>query len=161
MRIPDFGRSIGIRSRGLLDPNQARYQTSPYPVRPNHYNDLLILCQAEPRHPRIFTHVLHRLERGDGLGYTIQYTPEGHTRTEIRRKSPPLRSIAALFLLILAITVRILFPAATEGISQHLLPVAPSRTETAFSSMVERLCLGEPIVDAVTAFCTEILNETS
>ena len=26
-----FGRSIGIRTRGLLDPNQARYQTSPYP----------------------------------------------------------------------------------------------------------------------------------
>ena len=25
------GRSIGIRTRGLLDPNQARYQTSPYP----------------------------------------------------------------------------------------------------------------------------------
>ena len=26
-----FGRSIGIRTRGLLDPNQARYQASPYP----------------------------------------------------------------------------------------------------------------------------------
>ena len=27
-----FGRSVGIRTRGLLDPNQARYQTSPHPV---------------------------------------------------------------------------------------------------------------------------------
>ena len=26
------GRSVGIRTRGLLDPNQARYQTSPHPV---------------------------------------------------------------------------------------------------------------------------------
>ena len=26
-----FGRSRGIRTPGLLDPNQARYQTSPYP----------------------------------------------------------------------------------------------------------------------------------
>ena len=26
-----FGRSVGIRTRGLLDPNQARYQTSPHP----------------------------------------------------------------------------------------------------------------------------------
>ena len=25
-----FGRSVGIRTRGLLDPNQARYQTSPH-----------------------------------------------------------------------------------------------------------------------------------
>ncbi len=25
------GRSVGIRTRGLLDPNQARYQTSPHP----------------------------------------------------------------------------------------------------------------------------------
>ena len=30
-RISHNGRSIGIRTRGLLDPNQARYQTSPYP----------------------------------------------------------------------------------------------------------------------------------
>ena len=28
----DFGRSGGIRTHGLLDPNQARYQTSPHPV---------------------------------------------------------------------------------------------------------------------------------
>ena len=27
-----FGRSVGIRTRGLLDPNQARYQTSPHLV---------------------------------------------------------------------------------------------------------------------------------
>ncbi len=26
-----YGRSVGIRTRGLLDPNQARYQTSPHP----------------------------------------------------------------------------------------------------------------------------------
>ena len=30
-----FGRSVGIRTRGLLDPNQARYQTSPHPVSEN------------------------------------------------------------------------------------------------------------------------------
>ena len=26
-----FGRSGGIRTRGLMDPNHARYQTSPHP----------------------------------------------------------------------------------------------------------------------------------
>ena len=26
-----FGRSVGIRTRGLMDPNHARYQTSPHP----------------------------------------------------------------------------------------------------------------------------------
>ena len=31
-RIRLFGRSVGIRTRGLLDPNQARYQASPHPV---------------------------------------------------------------------------------------------------------------------------------
>ena len=36
-----FGRSIGIRTRGLLDPNQARYQTSPYP---DCQNIILIFC---------------------------------------------------------------------------------------------------------------------
>ena len=29
-----FYRSVGIRTRGLLDPNQARYQASPHPVSP-------------------------------------------------------------------------------------------------------------------------------
>ena len=31
VRIKKSGRSVGIRTRGLLDPNQARYQTSPHP----------------------------------------------------------------------------------------------------------------------------------
>ena len=31
-RFSLFGRSVGIRTRGLLDPNQARYQASPHPV---------------------------------------------------------------------------------------------------------------------------------
>ena len=30
-RFSLFGRSGGIRTRGLLDPNQARYQASPHP----------------------------------------------------------------------------------------------------------------------------------
>ncbi len=29
--VSGYGRSVGIRTRGLLDPNQARYQTSPHP----------------------------------------------------------------------------------------------------------------------------------
>ena len=37
------GRSVGIRTRGLLDPNQARYQTSPHPV--SH----LIIMKEPPR----------------------------------------------------------------------------------------------------------------
>ena len=41
-----FGRSVGIRTRGLLDPNQARYQTSPHPVKPSYYNEICFLCQA-------------------------------------------------------------------------------------------------------------------
>ena len=35
VRITVFGRSVGIRTRGLLDPNQARYQASPHPVSLN------------------------------------------------------------------------------------------------------------------------------
>ena len=41
-----FGRSIGIRTRGLLDPNQARYQTSPYPDSDKHYSEFLECCQV-------------------------------------------------------------------------------------------------------------------
>ena len=40
------GRSRGIRTPGLLDPNQARYQTSPYPDRPRYYNEISYDCQA-------------------------------------------------------------------------------------------------------------------
>ena len=35
-----FGRSVGIRTRGLLVPNQARYQTSPHPVGSSIIGDL-------------------------------------------------------------------------------------------------------------------------
>ena len=43
-----FGRSVGIRTRGLLDPNQARYQTSPHPDKLNHYKEIIIDCQVLP-----------------------------------------------------------------------------------------------------------------
>ena len=32
VRLSTLGRSAGIRTRGLMDPNHARYQTSPHPV---------------------------------------------------------------------------------------------------------------------------------
>ena len=39
-----FGRSVGIRTRGLLVPNQARYQASPHPDR----TDLLyMMCRQK------------------------------------------------------------------------------------------------------------------
>ena len=41
-----FGRSAGIRTRGLLDPNQARYQASPHPDRLKYYNEISPRCQA-------------------------------------------------------------------------------------------------------------------
>ena len=41
-----YGRSVGIRTRGLLDPNQARYQTSPHPVSLAYYKEILVYCQV-------------------------------------------------------------------------------------------------------------------
>ena len=45
-RIWIFGRSVGIRTRGLLDPNQARYQTSPHPDNEKHYIEKTVHCQV-------------------------------------------------------------------------------------------------------------------
>ena len=45
-QIPVFGRSVGIRTRGLLDPNQARYQTSPHPDNVKHYSEIFPACQV-------------------------------------------------------------------------------------------------------------------
>ena len=41
-----FGPSGGIRTHGLLDPNQARYQTSPHPDNAHYYNELPSICQG-------------------------------------------------------------------------------------------------------------------
>ena len=41
-----FGRSGGIRTHGLLDPNQARYQTSPHPETSLYYKGQIGSCQA-------------------------------------------------------------------------------------------------------------------
>lgn len=44
-----YGRSAGIRTRGLLDPNQARYQTSPHPDKPFYYTCIVGKCQVGKR----------------------------------------------------------------------------------------------------------------
>ena len=46
-----YGRSAGIRTRGLLVPNQARYQTSPHPVELSliHYSNSCPTCQENKK----------------------------------------------------------------------------------------------------------------
>ena len=51
----NFGRSVGIRTRGLLDPNQARYQASPHPetssIIPGCLRFVNMLCRILPIFP--------------------------------------------------------------------------------------------------------------
>lgn len=95
------------------------------------------------------------------MGYRIQYTTEGHTRTELYRTPFPLRTLLALFLLLISISMRLLWPTGTQLLSNYLLPIDPSQTEVAFLSMVEDLRQGESVQNALTAFCIDILDEAS
>lgn len=42
------GRSVGIRTPGLLDPNQARYQASPHPVNSGIIMNYFPIVKCQP-----------------------------------------------------------------------------------------------------------------
>ena len=157
-----FGRSVGIRTRGLLDPNQARYQTSPHPDRPNYYNEIFPLCQVE--HGNFCTEHFCQSETIEfyevmALGYRVVYSgKEAVSRGE--KSTVRLRTMIACMLLLFSLTVRFIWPDGTEQLRKYLLPGVQTVTEQAFLQLCEDLRGGETTMDAVELFCSKIIYGT-
>lgn len=92
------------------------------------------------------------------MGYRVVYGQM--PRVEKRRSGRPLRlqALTAVFLLVFTLTVRQAWPEGQKVLRQFLIPGEPTVTEEAFRDMLEDIQQGESIGDAVTAFCTQIVE---
>lgn len=87
------------------------------------------------------------------MGYRIVYG-QGAFPEKNRRKSW-LRLMTAGFALAFVILTRCCWPRGTEILREVLLP----RENAAFQRLTEDIRAGEPMGDAVTAFCRQIVEE--
>lgn len=86
------------------------------------------------------------------MGYRIVY---GDDPIEKAQRKSPLRSMTAGFALALVVLVRIFWPEGTAVLQEVLLP----GEDAAFIQLREDIQAGEPIADAVTVFCQQIVRE--
>lgn len=77
------------------------------------------------------------------------------------KKRGPLRLqfLTTVFLLLFTLAVRQFWPEGTRMLREFLIPGEPTVTQAAFSEMVTEIQAGEPLGDAVTAFCRQIVED--
>ena len=87
------------------------------------------------------------------MSYKIQYTPETAYRyPQNKAKKFKWVDIAVLFCILVALTwFRV------NGIPESLIPGDPDVTKAAASVFVAQIRSGEPLREAATVFCKEIL----
>lgn len=92
------------------------------------------------------------------MGYRIVYGPMPK-EIECNRPSPlRLQAMTAAFLLAFVIGVRLFYPEGTALLQDLLLPGGKTVTEEALTGMISGLQNGEPLGEAFTAFCQEIID---
>lgn len=87
------------------------------------------------------------------MGYRIVYGEDPFV--DQTRGRSHLKVMTAGFLLAFVLMVRLLWPQGTAVLRQTLLP----RENPAFLQLQSDIQAGEPIGDAVTAFCQRIVEE--
>lgn len=92
------------------------------------------------------------------MGYKIEYSPEHKKKyptDSMLRRGRKYGIIIAVAGLLLCVSVSKL----RSGFVQMLIPGDDDVTKASFAIMMEKLQEGSPLIDAVTAFCQEILND--
>ena len=91
------------------------------------------------------------------MSYSITYTWE--REPEPRKKASMIPAIVSgLALIAGAVAFRLLVPQSDALVEQLFHPLTDAETLSAVSELTERLKDGVPMVEAVTAFCREILQ---
>ena len=87
------------------------------------------------------------------MSYKIQYTPETAYRyPQNKEEKSKWGKFSVLFCVLVALAwLRV------NGIPEFLIPGDPVVTKAAASSLVAQIQSGEPLREAVTVFCKEIL----
>lgn len=92
------------------------------------------------------------------MAYCIEYgQPSGKKYAPVRHSGYLIRMICGTLILFLLMT-HFFWPEGRTALREMFLPGDPEITAEAFSSMVEGLRQGEPVSDAVTAFCQALLT---
>ena len=145
------GRSIGIRTRGLLDPNQARYQTSPYPVSQNIILDISSIVKCWTIFPGHFIPSVTRIIFwGDKMGYKIRYDSFGPKSCVRKYQKVKMKKMKLVFWVVLLLLL--LIPAyKSEALKELLIPGDTAVTEQAAENLVANLKDGLAFKDAVEA----------
>ena len=175
MVVFSFGRSEGIRTPGLMDPNHARYQTSPHPdnlsiimnktcyVKSASLKYLSITFDNHVRRPGSDTYCasylsesFHKLHGGGSMSYQINY---GLTSRPIKNsaKNKPW-GLTWIVLLVFLLLVNSCWPRGHAVLRDLLWPGEPEKTQQALETFVTQLRYGEPVTDAIELFCLEILE---
>lgn len=93
------------------------------------------------------------------MSYKILYDPELSHKYPPEKEGPAIVGWIISFLLAAAL----LFIMSISGVLNHvkywILPGDPVVTEAAFADLMEGLEAGEPIAEAFTDFCVEILED--
>lgn len=93
------------------------------------------------------------------MGYRIVYGPMPKVPKVNNHKPLRLQAMTAMFALLFVLTVRQAWPEGTELLREFLLPGESNVTESAFSEMIVNLQEGQPLGDAFTAFCRQIVED--
>lgn len=93
------------------------------------------------------------------MAYRIVYGPEPKKRTNPPLGQLRMQVLTAAFLLIFVLAVKYGWPEGTAALQRVLLPGEPSVTQQALEGMVADLQEGEPLGEAFTAFCQQIIDD--
>lgn len=92
------------------------------------------------------------------MAYRIVYEEDPVKLTQCRTRPLRLQTMTAAFFLLFTLLVKVSWNEGTEKLREYLIPGALSVTQAAFQSFMEDLQEGEPVADALTTFCQDIIS---
>lgn len=98
------------------------------------------------------------MNRGDGMGYRIDYTAEKKCDSGKNRAAVRMQVMIAVGLLAFSLLVKCFWPDGTAVIKKLVTAAGISDTQVAAESLVEDLKSGIPIPDALTEFCIAVIE---
>lgn len=94
-----------------------------------------------------------------GVSYRIVYgpMPKGEYQAK-KRNTLRIRFLTALFLLLFAFLVKYTWTEGTKTLQSLMIPGDGCVTQAAFEELTTNLMDGQPIGEAVTAFCRQVID---
>lgn len=92
------------------------------------------------------------------MSYRIVYGPDPVPAQKATHSPIRLRMLTAVFLLLFALLVRQWWPQGHQLLSGALLPDGKSPTQNALTAMVAEIGNGEPVLEALSGFCRQIID---